>query len=527
MNTLPTLFIDKMKNLIPEDFENFYQTYLDEPFRGFRVNSLKISPCDFSTQYSEAIGFTPKKVPWCKNGFYLPCEKTLSKKSLYHAGAYYIQEPSAMAPVEFLDVQEGMRVLDLCAAPGGKTIQIAEKLQKSGLLVSNDNSLKRSRAILKNIEMFGVTNAVVTNSTPELLSEKFPMYFDRILVDAPCSGEGMFRKEPELIKSYEEVLDGITDIQSSILSNAAKMLKNNGMIVYSTCTFNLDENERIIEDFLKNHTDFKIIDPFEKYPEIVEYGFQKGFGIASARLFPHRLKGEGHFFAIMQKIADRNIQFDVEKPVSQPETHYLSKVRTNVLIQEEVIAQADNLLDNDFSYIQKGKKSTSLDIPSSKDFSSKKSKHKNFLGNKANLEERNSAINLFQKFLIEQTNIEEMDVNSITYHEGSLYQEILQDQNFLQGIRVLRNGLYLGDIHKNEFVPSSAMIMAANENLFKNKIVLNAEDSNLYKYLRRETLYFELPDGLYFVYLDKFPIGSLKIKNKLAKNLYNKNWRLL
>ncbi len=120
-----------------------------------------------------------------------------------------------------------------------------------------------------------------------------------------------------------------------------------------------------------------------------------------------------------------------------------------------------------------------------------------------------------------------MDVNSITYHEGSLYQEILQDQNFLQGIRVLRNGLYLGDIHKNEFVPSSAMIMAANENLFKNKIVLNAEDSNLYKYLRRETLYFELPDGLYFVYLDKFPIGSLKIKNKLAKNLYNKNWRLL
>ncbi|MDO5062891.1 MAG: RsmB/NOP family class I SAM-dependent RNA methyltransferase [Peptostreptococcaceae bacterium] len=301
MQNLPLDYIKKMQELLGNEYDKFIETYASECFQGFRINPLKIGTLDFVKDLATQLHFELKNVPWCPTGYYYPSDRTLSKHPFYHAGLYYIQEPSAMAPVEWMDVRPGMKVLDLCAAPGGKSIQIAGKLQNLGLLVSNDISLKRAKAILKNVEISGVTNCIITNSEPAQLAMNFSDFFDRILVDAPCSGEGMFRKDPNLIKSYHEVLANITSMQAEILEQASLMLKPGGRLVYSTCTFNKEENEEIIKNFIKNHPDFDLVDPFEHSPEAILYGFSRGIEIPSARLLPHQLQGEGHFIAILEK----------------------------------------------------------------------------------------------------------------------------------------------------------------------------------------------------------------------------------
>ena len=478
MPHLPIDYLKQMREILPDEYELFLDSYRSEPYRGFRVNSLKVEPEDFVRSYSDTLGFSPERVPWCPDGYYAPNDVGLSKLSLFYAGLFYIQEPSAMAPVEFLDIQKGMKILDLCAAPGGKSIQIASKLRGEGLLVSNDLSLKRARAILRNIEIFGVKNAIVTNASPEQLQSRFTEYFDRILVDAPCSGEGMFRKEPELIKSYSRILHNITETQLEILKRAAQMLKATGRMVYSTCTFNPAENENIIEKFLEEHPNFETIDPFQQYPIIKDHGFQKGHSVHSARLYPHKFHGEGHFFAVLKKTAP-----------SAP----------------AALKTTDNAKKN--PYCSHNKK-----IKNEKRVASSKNIAPDF-------------ITPWQKFLEENTNMDPCPSASLC--GDSLYHEILQEPERIDGIRVLRNGLFLGDIKNKEFVPSSAFIMSENEDVFRNKISFSADDPLLYKYLRCETLYFDLPDGLYVVCLDRFPLGMVKIKNKQAKNMYNKNWRLL
>jgi len=293
MIPLPENFLEQIKAILPQDeFVVFCDSYNEPTVRGLRFNKLK--PSDI---YAEL-----PSVPWCADGRYYPENERPAKSIYFHAGLFYIQEPSAMCPVEVLKPEPGHRVLDLCAAPGGKSAQIAGYLQGKGLLVSNDASPTRSRALVKNLERMGVTNAIVTTEMPNKLANRFPAFFDRILVDAPCSGEGMFRRDADAIKAYTANKPAACmQMQTEILAQAAKMLKPGGRLVYSTCTFNTQENEEVIKDFLKREIDFKVI-PIEHE----KLGISQGIGDLPevGRIFPHRATGEGHFVALLEKTGE-------------------------------------------------------------------------------------------------------------------------------------------------------------------------------------------------------------------------------
>lgn len=302
---LPSEFIGKMKGLLQSDADDFFHTYDLSKKSGLRINPLKIS----SAEWERFSPFELETVPFVQNGYYYLAEKDQPGKHPFHAaGLYYIQEPSAMFVAEQLSPKPGERVLDLCAAPGGKSTQLAGMMNQSGILISNEIHPKRAKALSENIERLGITNALVTNETPERLAQKFPGYFDKILVDAPCSGEGMFRKDEEAVQYWnQEHVLSCAKQQKNILDAAYHMLKQGGIIVYSTCTFSPEENEQTIEAFLNRYPDIKM----EKIlkPEGVEGG-RPGWSIHhderlvdTARLWPHKLGGEGHFVAKMKKTA--------------------------------------------------------------------------------------------------------------------------------------------------------------------------------------------------------------------------------
>ncbi len=309
---LPQNFLDKMKELLKDEYEEFIKCYDEERFYGLRVNTLKVSVED----YNKITSFKLQSIPWCKEGYYYNNGDKPTHHPYYYAGLYYIQEPSAMAPAEFIDILPGDKVLDLCSAPGGKSTQIACKLNSSGLLVSNDISASRIKALVKNIELYGVKNAIVLNETPERLSNKFTSFFDKILVDAPCSGEGMFRKDQSAVKSWSiHSNQKCSVMQKDILEHAGHMLKPGGYILYSTCTFSPDENECIISDFLEKNKNFSLV----SLPK--HSGIQNGrsnwckddFELEKcARFWPHKLKGEGHFLALLRKNDGQYIEYKEE-----------------------------------------------------------------------------------------------------------------------------------------------------------------------------------------------------------------------
>ncbi|MDO6355215.1 RsmB/NOP family class I SAM-dependent RNA methyltransferase [Caloramator sp. CAR-1] len=297
---LPDRFLDRMKFLLKDEFEAFLGSYKEDRYQGIRVNTLKID-------YEEFLKICPfeikGEVPWAKNGLYISEEKP-GRHPYHAAGLYYIQEPSAMSVTPQLNIKPGERVLDLCASPGGKSTQAACYLNGEGLLVSNEIKLKRAQILVQNIERMGIKNAIVTNNSPEELEKVFVGYFDKVIVDAPCSGEGMFKKDKDALNQWsEENVLGYQSMQREILKSAAKMVKPGGLIIYSTCTFSVEENEFIVDEFLKKHEEFELIN-IEK-----NYGFREGFFEIldneelkkTARLFPHRLKGEGHFLALFYK----------------------------------------------------------------------------------------------------------------------------------------------------------------------------------------------------------------------------------
>lgn len=290
---LPENYLNNMKKLLGEEFNNYIDSFDEPRLYGLRVNTAKISVEEFL----KISPFELTPIPWIPNGFYYAEEDKPAKHPYYFAGLYYLQEPSAMTPAYVLPVKEGDKVLDLCAAPGGKSTELGAKLRGSGLLVSNDISASRAKALLKNIEVFGIGNVLVTCEYPEKLAERFPNFFDKILVDAPCSGEGMFRKDNKLIKSWvSQGPDFFAPIQKNILNQAAVMLKEGGYLLYSTCTFSKLEDEDNITDFLAEHPDFVL-------EHIYDYeGFTRAFGMEDAiRIFPHKMQGEGHFVALLHK----------------------------------------------------------------------------------------------------------------------------------------------------------------------------------------------------------------------------------
>ena len=235
---LPAVFLETMEKLLGDDFPEFLSSY-DLPRRnGLRVNRLKVS----SEEFCRTAPFPVEPVPWTDNGYFVDYRDMPARHPWYNAGVYYLQEPSAMAPAQILPVQPGDRVLDLCAAPGGKATELGAKLDGWGLLVANEISASRARALLHNIEVFGIRNALVTNESPARLSQRFPGYFDKVLVDAPCSGEGMFRKDPDVVKAwYPEKVEECAAVQREIIVQAADMLRPGGYRVYAAYTFAPEE----------------------------------------------------------------------------------------------------------------------------------------------------------------------------------------------------------------------------------------------------------------------------------------------
>lgn len=308
---LPENYIQQMKELLKDDFEAYMQSFEQERYYGLRINTNKISVEDFL----KISPFPLEPIPWTDNGFYYQGDKKPAKHPYYYAGLYYLQEPSAMLPAQVLPIEEGEYVLDTCAAPGGKSTELAAKLQNTGLLLSNDISTSRCQGLIKNLELSGSYNTWVCSEDLIDLSKRFAEIFDKILVDAPCSGEGMFRKEPHLISSWQERDDTYyPPIQKEILSCAIDMLKPGGMIVYSTCTFSTKENEEVIQDALHRHSDLHLV-PIPKQP-----GFSSGIGMEECvRLFPHKIKGEGHFVALLQKEGNASKKVVKKENSSLPE----------------------------------------------------------------------------------------------------------------------------------------------------------------------------------------------------------------
>ena len=292
----PPAFLRRMEALLgPADYEAFLAAAQRPRAVALRRNTLKQLP-------AVAVG---DPVPWAKDGYYYDPDTRPGLSPYHDAGAYYLQEASAMAPAGLLDVRPGMAVPDLCAAPGGKSSQIAALLEGRGLLVSNEIHPKRAAVLARNLERMGAANALTLNEHPQRLAERFPGFFDRILVDAPCSGEGMFRKEEAAVADWSvETVQMCARRQREILESAAAMLRPGGRLVYSTCTFAPEENEGVLSDFLWAHPEFSVGGADAPWfapgrPDWVENpasGLERTF-----RLWPHKLRGEGHFAAILQK----------------------------------------------------------------------------------------------------------------------------------------------------------------------------------------------------------------------------------
>ncbi len=279
MNKLPQKFIERMKKQLPAtEWEAFFARYEEKPYKGVRLNALKGG----RVALSGLLPFLGDPIPWEENGFYTAAEK-LGNSPYHFAGAFYAQEPSAMSAAPLLAVQAGEKALDLCSAPGGKGTQLACAMDGKGIILLNEPIPSRAKILSQNVERMGIKNAVVTNEYPEDLAKRFQGYFDKILVDAPCSGEGMFRKNAEeaLSEWSEENISLCAKRQAFILEKATEMLKKGGRLAYSTCTFSEEEDEGQVRDYLTKHPEMKLLE-------------QK-------KLYPHREKGEGHFVALFEK----------------------------------------------------------------------------------------------------------------------------------------------------------------------------------------------------------------------------------
>jgi len=310
---LPTEFKERMKNIIP-NYNEFLDS-LDKPnIKAIKVNTNKISVEEFKQIFPYEI----EQIPYTEDGFYLKEEFKIGKHPYHHAGLFYSQDPSAQAPINLLDIKEDWKVLDLCASPGGKSIQIASKL-KTGFLISNEYNTKRSQILYSNIERMGFNNVIITNSDSKDFKNNFEGFFDFIVIDAPCSGEGMFRKSSEAITEWSlENIEICIKRQKEILSNASKLVKTNGYILYSTCTYEIEENEKMVEWFVNNYN-YEIKDFNKNVDNYSVKGLKTSVDTTkSRRFYPHISNGEGQFVCLLQ---NKN---EVEEKINISENNLLN-----------------------------------------------------------------------------------------------------------------------------------------------------------------------------------------------------------
>lgn len=350
---LPEKFAERMKRMLGDEYSVFEKEFTENPpYTAIRINSSKDGARE---RVLSAVGGL-ESVPWCGDGFYAD-KSVISGNHPYHfAGLFYFQEPSAMTAAEAADIQKGEFVLDLCAAPGGKSTHILSRLGGSGLLVANEISKKRASVLAENVERFGAYNTLVTNEPPERLVKSFEGFFDKIIVDAPCSGEGMFRKEPQAVDEWSEAHTmSCAERSKGIVDCAVKMLKRGGRMVYSTCTFAPCENEGVVDYILSNYTDMMLVNPSQL--SMLDGG--KGEYIGSSRdfsyakrVFPHKHKGEGHFAAVFEKTGEEKSTQRKKKDKKQKKTDIsaemalyrkFEKEAMNITLDGEFVLFGENL----------------------------------------------------------------------------------------------------------------------------------------------------------------------------------------
>ncbi|MEM8535240.1 MAG: RsmF rRNA methyltransferase first C-terminal domain-containing protein [Chloroflexota bacterium] len=306
---LPITFVERMQGLLGDDADAFFTALSWPSITGLRVNTLKLTP----TQFTNLVPWACEVVSWCSAGLRLLDDIQPGKHPYHAAGLYYVQEPSAMAIAEILAPQPDELVLDLAAAPGGKATHLAALMGNRGVFVANEIERSRTRSLAQNLERWGARRAIISNETPQRLAEQWGAIFDRVLVDAPCSGEGMFRKSPTAVDEWSEnAVQGCATRQKHLLETAARLVRVDGHLVYSTCTFAPEENEQIIAQFLNRHDDFALQPirlpgsasgrsdwlPAELVRSDIEY---------TTRLWPHQVSGEGHFVALLRRTTGSDV----------------------------------------------------------------------------------------------------------------------------------------------------------------------------------------------------------------------------
>ena len=462
---LPEDFLNEMQFRLGNEYEQFINSYNSEPLSGLRVNVSKISVDDFC----KIAPYPLEPIPFVNDGFYINSTDGWSKHPYYFAGLYYLQEPSAMLPANRLEIDENDCVLDLCAAPGGKTTKLMTCHPK--VLLSNDISYSRTIPLVKNMEMTGGYSYLVTSENPEKLCDFYKDFFDKIIIDAPCSGEGMFRKDSDLIKAWmNKRPEEYVAVQQSVLDAAYIMLKPGGKMMYSTCTFSALEDEENIRYMLDKYSDLELCD-------INHYnGFDKGYSeygdvnselFKCVHVFPHKMNGEGHFMALIRKEACSE---DVHQNYSAYKSlKYLPYNKLNDDIREILL-------------MYKGK---------------------------------SSEIITTSEYLI-------MDNGMVFLISDEVKKQIFKN------IRYVRTGLNIGTIGKNKrFSPSTALALAFKFDDFSNKINIKAEDNNVYKYLKGDTLLLDdcnIKKGYVLIGVDGYSLGFTKYDGNKFKNLYEKGW---
>ncbi len=471
---LPQQFLERMQQFLGEEYPAFLASYEQLRVHALRLNPQKTDAESFFLQ--RLFGLAP--VPWAQNGFFYAPGEEPGKHPYHAAGVYYIQEPSAMAPVEYLfwDGKAGAvpmeqeRVLDLCAAPGGKSTQIAAKMAGQGILLCNEIHPARAKILSENIERLGVANAMVTNETPEKLAQLFDGYFTRILVDAPCSGEGMFKKNEDAREEWSmENIALCAARQDGILDCAASMLSAGGKLVYSTCTFAPEENEGTITRFLCRHPEFAI-EKVKTYPGM-ESGRPEWYEGAvrevadTVRLFPHHVKGEGHFLAVLKKAGRRETsavslgsRFGLERGMSDS----VRRQPGNGVLEWEEFAH--------------------------------ETLRESFGGN-------------YIKF-------------------GDQLYLAPEGMPSTRQLKVLRPGLHLGTIQKNRLKPSHALALYLHPEQVRYRVDLPADSSEIRAYLSGQALQWEGEKGWHLVTVDGYSIGWAKQAGGVLKNHYPKGLRI-
>ena len=475
---LPIEFEKKMKAFLGDEWDDFLYSYDNNRFQALRFNTLKVQSPEERMRILKTLKISSdKRVSWANEAYYFDENVRPGKHPYHEMGLYYIQEPSAMSAAALLAPKPGMRVLDLCAAPGGKSTQLATYLGDSGLLVSNEINTQRSRILSQNIERMGIKNAIVTNEDSFVLASHFPSFFNAIQVDAPCSGEGMFRKLPEAVNEWSpQNVEICAARQKEILDNAATMLKAGGTIVYSTCTFSQEENEDVIEYFLERHPDFTL--------EEME------------RFWPHKVDGEGHFVAKLVRRGSVN-EFDADYEVCEENCN---KVEDTGLKDDR-----------------------------------KTKKNKN---NKKRKNETKPAITkenmkLLSEFL-DETVSEDVAAwikNARLVMFGEQLYRLPDMEVDIKGLKVQRAGLHIGEFKKQRFEPSHSLALALKQSEAKNVVKLTCDDPQTTGFFNGQSVMLsdgqaaECKKGWALVCVDGYPAGWGKVNGAQVKNHYPKGLR--